>query len=222
MFVLFAFLIGAGIYNAYRWGGHVNKQLRDFSVFFILLGVYRLFLSSPLFSDSLIVMQWSYNVAIAVFFVMIAVAWKIPLSILKLNARRIQILLKSLMAIGLVVVLIQICDPRLPIIDPSGFIFWNANPFAAWTTSLAGFLVAMIWVYTFSKNFSSNISLVEKFKTVLIIATAFLLGISSLTFFSSHHFLITLISFAIVSVSSICILLVILISLLERRKDSQQ
>jgi len=141
IFLLLAFLIGVGIYSAYKRGGSKNKQLRDFSAFFILLGVYRLFLSSPLFSDSLIVMQWSYNAAIILFFVMIVVVLRIPLSILGVKAEKIKKSQKLLISLGLLVILVQICDPRLPIIDSSGFVFWNANPFAAWTTSLVGFLV---------------------------------------------------------------------------------
>ena len=218
--VSFALLIGVGAYNAYRQGGSVNKRLRDFSVFFFLFGVYRLFLSSLLFLDSLVIAQWSYNAAIAVFFVMISIAWKIPLSILGLNIKRIWTLSWSLMAIGLIVILIQVYDPRLPIIDSSGFVFWNVNPFAAWITSLAGLLVAITWIYTFSKNFSSNISPIEKLKTVLIIVAAFMIGVSSLTYFCSHHFLVILTSFASALVGSVCVLLVILISLLKRKRDS--
>jgi len=212
----FSLLIAVGIYSAYRRGGSANKQLRDFSLFFLLFSVYRLFLSSSLLSNNLIVMQWSYNAAIAIFFVMISIAWKIPLSILGLNAKRIRILLGSLMVIGLMVILIQICDPRLPIMDSSSFIFWNANPFAAWITSLAGFLVAMTWVYTFSKNFSGNIDPIEKLKTALIVAAAFMIGIGSLTYFHSCHLLLTLTTFVVMFISSVCLLLVILISLLRR------
>jgi len=212
----FSLLIAIGIYSAYRRGGSANKQLRDFSLFFLLFSVYRLFLSSSLLSNNLIVMQWSYNAAIVIFFVMVSVAWKIPLSILGLDIKRTRALLGFLMIVGLVVILIQIYDPRLPIMDSSGFIFWNANPFAAWITSLAGFLVAMTWVYTFSKNFPGNINPIEKLKTALIVAAAFMIGIGSLTYFHSCHLLLTLATFVVIFISSVCLLLVILISLLGR------
>jgi len=216
-----ALLIGIGIYNAYRQGGSANKRLRDFSVFFLLFGVYRFLLSSLFFSDSLVVAQWLYNVAIAVFFVMISITWKISLSILGLKIKRIWTLLGVLMTIGLIVILIQVFyDPRLPIIDSSGFVFWNANPFAAWTTSLTGFLVAITWMYTFSKNFLSNISSAEKLKTILMIVATFMIGVSSLTYFCSHHFLVTLASFATAFAGSVCFLLIILISLLKRKMTS--
>ena len=222
IFVLFAFLIGGGIYNAYRRGGYVNKQLRDFSVFFLLLSVYRFFLFFPLlfFSDNLNVAYWSYNAAIFVFFVMISVALKVPLDILRLKTKTIRIILASLVSIGIMVVSAQIFYPRLPIIDLSGFVFWNANPFAAWITSLAGFLVGMTWAYTFIKNFPKDVNLPEKIKTVLIIITAFTLGIGSLIYFPFHHSSVTLAAFAIVLVSSLCILAVILISLLNRKKTA--
>jgi len=78
----------------------------------------------------------------------------------------------------------------------------------------------MTWVYTFSKNFSSHASLSEKIKTVLIIITALALSLTSLFYYGSHCFLFTSIAFILAFISSICILAVILISLLNRKKKT--
>ncbi len=220
IYTLFAFLIGAGIYiyNAYKREGSKNKYLRDFSIFFVLLGIYHLFLSSFLFSNNLIVIQWSYNIALMVFFVMIAVILRIPFSILGLKTEKIKKLQKLIISLGLLVILIQIYDSRLPIID--FFIYWNANPFAAWITGLVGFLVGMIWVYTFSKNFSSLVNSSEKIKAVLIIIAAFTLSLSSLFYYTSYCVWFDLFVFILALISSFCVLAIILISLLSRKKKT--
>ncbi len=219
IFLILALIIGAGIYGAYRRGKSKNKQLRDFSLFFILLAAYRFCLFFPLIflGGDLEIAYWSYNLAILIFFMMSSVAFKISLNILKLNAKKIKFYLITLLSVGGITVLAQVICPRLPIIDSSGLVFWNANPFSAWATSLSGFFVSMIWVYTFIENFPSNVGLLEKTKTILIIITAIFLGISSLAFYPFNNHLATIITFITIFISSVCILLAILISFFIRR-----
>jgi len=138
---------------------------------------------------------------------------RIPFSILGLKTEKIKKLQKLIISLGLLVILIQIYDSRLPIIGLL-MIDWNTNPFAAWITGLVGFLVGMIWVYAFSKNFSSLVNLSEKIKAVLIIIAAFTLGLYSLFYY------IDLFVFILALISSFCVLAIILISLLSRKKKT--
>jgi hypothetical protein len=182
-------LIGYGLYKSYIRGDFKDKEIKEFAVVFFIFAFYQLFLSAMLFTDNLKIAAWSYNIAIFLFFIMLAYAWRIPLSLSGINTKKIRLLLGILFAVGLTTVAIQIYDFRLPIIHSSGLIFWNANPVAAWIARLAGFWVGMTWVYVFSKKFLRHLGRIEKFKNILIIITAFMFGITSLLYFHSNYIL---------------------------------
>lgn len=203
-------LIGYGLYKSYVKGDFKDKEIKEFAIVFFIFALYQLFLSAMLFTDNLRIAAWSYNIAIFLFFIMLAYAWRIPLSLSGINTKKIRLLLGILLAVGLTIVMIQIYDFRLPVIHSSGLIFWNANPVTAWITRLAGFLVGITWVYVFSKKFLKHLGKTEKIKNILIIATAFMFGITSLMYFHNNYFL-TLAAFCTkyIGLLSISILLLI-------------
>lgn len=187
-FIVLTALVSVGLFHAYLRGGKQNKYLKNFSIFFALFAFYRFFLSAYFFTESLEVASHGYNIAILIFFGMVVIVMDIPLSMLGFSSKDKKIAEKSMLLLGAMVVAIQFADPRLPTIHPSGIVVWNSNPLAYLITSLAGFLVGMLWVYTFGKNFKNNLSTFEKTKTILIIFSAFFTALSALTHYYPNYY----------------------------------
>ncbi len=210
LYIYFAGIASLGIYFSYRKSK--SKKLKNFSLFFFSLAIYQLFLSLFIFFKDLSIVAIGYDVAIIIFFITISFAWKVPLSIFGLTTKKIKLLTVILFAVGFLVFAYQLYDLRFPIIDKSGFIFWNANPITATISSLAGFIVAMSWVYAFFKNLKYSKSLIEKAKTFFIFFGALTLGISSLIYYPSHSLILTISSFIAAFIGSFCIIMAVIMT----------
>lgn len=195
LYIFPSLLTSLFIFIAYKKGGSLNKQIRVFSLFFLLFSLYRSFLAVFNFTSDLIIGAWSYNIAIIIFYIMIVLVWQISFDLLGLSRTKQNFLLSTMAIVGILVFDIQIYDFRLPIIHSSGLIFWNTTPIAAWITALSGFLVGMTWVYAFLKNLKNTRNRIAKIKSVSIIFTAFMLAVSSLTHFHSQKYYLLIFSF---------------------------
>jgi len=187
IYSLVSLLISFLLFQSYKREGKKNKNLRDFSVFFLLFAFYRVFLISYLFTDNLKSVALNYDIAVMLYFIMVAIALKIALSFLKANFQLTISLIGSLLFIGASVVFYQIITLNIPEITPThGIVFWNVNPIALYITGMSGFIVAHFWVYIFYLNFRKGQNKLSKLKSFLIMISSSAFGFSSLTYFSPN------------------------------------
>ncbi len=211
--ISFAFLsivIAAGLMGSYTGNGSKNKKLKNFSIFFFLFAIYQLLLSYFLFFDDLYIGAWSYNFAIAIDFIMMAFVLSIILELFGVSERDRNIFYPIVLMIGVLVIAIQVYDFRLPILQETGFVDWNANKLASRITSLTGFLISIVWAHGLLKDLSSLEENYQKIKALLLSLGGLFLGISSLTTYHSYEKTIAIVSHATAFIGGFLILATLL------------
>lgn len=170
------------LFRSYKKSG--NKNLRDFSIIFLLLGLYLIVLISYVLVDDLKIIALSYDIAVAIYFIMVAVGLKVALSFLEISFRTSLISIGSLLLVGVGVVTYQVIFPSIPeITDIPGLVLWNVGIPTLLITGLAGLIVGNIWAYVFYLNFVNSKIKMSKIKSFLIMISSSALGFSSLTYF---------------------------------------
>lgn len=173
-----------GVYSSYLRGRSANKQLKDFSFFFLSFAGYQIFMSSYLFIKDLTIVSYSYNIAILFLFIVLAYALKLSLSLI--NFKHIKGVISFVFLAGIAIIFVQFYDFRLPILHESGFILWNANPWAAWATSIMSMFTASILAYVFLKNMYKA-DKIGMLKNALLIVMAVAFGLSGIFYFHPNY-----------------------------------
>jgi hypothetical protein len=165
-----------------------NINLRDFSIFFLLLAFYLLVLISYTKTNNLKIVASSYDLAVSIYFVMLAIALKIAFSFSQLNKKLAKISVQGLLLVGVGVVIYQIILPNVPEITAvPGIVLWNVGTPILLITGLMGLIVGHFWAYIFYKNFKDSTSKISQIKSFLIMISSSALGFSSLTYFYQNE-----------------------------------
>lgn len=218
-FAFLSIIIAAGLMGSYTGGGSRNKKLKNFSIFFFLFALYQLLLSYFLFFDDLYIAAWSYNLAIAVDFIMMAFILSIILELFGVSDRNRNIFYPIVLMIGILVVSIQVYDLRMPILQDTGIVDWNANKLASRITSLTAFLIALFWAYGLLKNFSYLEDNYQKVKDSLLAVGGLFLGLSALTTYHSYEKTIAIFSHGTAFIGGFLIFSTLLIYRKRNDKD---
>lgn len=214
--IFLSLIAAAGIYVSYMRSGYKNRRFLDFAIFFFILAFYEIFLTAFAFTEDLTIVAWFYNLSVIPFFIMLHLALQIPsfhLGFTPEVKKRLKIILT---AVAVFAFTIQVYDFRPSILHESGFIFWNGNLLAVLMMNLSGFMVAMTWVYSFSKSFTFQLGWSAKIKTTLIIISAFVTGVASLSAFHLSY-LATLVTFIALYIGGLAVILMLLVPSEDKR-----
>ncbi len=186
-FIIFISLLGLSgiLFYRYLLSKYKSNQILSFSFAMISLAVYNFLLAFPLFTNNLISLAISYNIAITFFFIVLLLILNVALQMMNINRYTVSFFLSSLATIGISSLFLQFYQLRLPIVYNGKFIFWNADPIAEWTTSLAGFIVALVWAFVIIKNVKHMRNSFQKIKSTFLASSAILIGLASLIYFHS-------------------------------------
>lgn len=193
------FIVISGIlaYSYWKKGGFRKSILNYLFVFFLFIAAYQFFLSLPfLLTKNLFLTAWGYNLAIVFVFLIAVPIFRMEFDLLGVSEKRSNFFQVLYLLVGVAVIVIQAYDFRLPIVHESGFIFWNANPVAAWISSFAAFILSMALVVVILKNRPENLTFLEKLKTTLFITASIATSLSVLIYYPAHNLLQVILAFA--------------------------
>ncbi len=196
LILAFLNIFGAvAVYVIWKKGNFQKNIMGHLFLFYAFFVCYHLSLALPfwIFSGNLTAMAWGYNLAIAFLFLLLAPMYSIMVfQILGVPLVRISFLIKIFLLVGMVAVLIQVYDFRLPEILKSGFIIWNANLISSFIAFSSGASIAVIWTIIFLKNKPGRLNPAEKLKAILCTAGGLMFTISSIYFIARNLTMVVL------------------------------
>ena|SRR3989344_2887827 len=188
-----------GLYVSFRRKKDDRKmEILKLGLFFFLFALYSYLQSIPLIVfDSIVYCGWGFIFSVFTMLVMILVLFETKIFYLNPLIKKIKPFFKLLVIISTIFIMaILITDFRLPIIDQSGWIIWNANPIAIWAFSLITAFTALLWSFAYFDSARFTESAVSRIKTYILSLNGIIWAFAVLLYFPSTS--PSQISFAIV------------------------
>ncbi len=181
-----------------------QKEVLGMMLFFIWVALYAYTQSLPFYlsgGDLRIMGIWFIVSAILIYFVHFHIFFT------KFVAAREAILKYRPYILGVIVFAIistlffSFQEIREPIIDDSGFIFWNAHPFVRWTLAVASIVWGSVFGFVLFQTARIAESKIARAKAYVLSLDGFAWGIASFFYFPSESAANTAIAFILALVS---------------------
>lgn len=164
-----------------------KSELKKLALFFGFFALYSFSQSFPLlFSSRLEYEAWGFIWSVFFVHLMILVLFQTKIFYLNPLIKKIRPFFTLLVVVaGVFIMALLITDFRLPILDSSGWIIWNANPLAMWAFSLITAFTALLWSFAYFDSARFTDSLIVRVKAYILSLNGIIWALAVVLYFPS-------------------------------------
>lgn len=204
------------------------KRLANLSLAFVFfwIGLHAFAFAIPTLIEpnNLGLLAFGYIIGIAMIFLTLLSGIEVQVFMAKSIVSKLNTTFASILItiIAIITLAIMAYDFRLPIVNPSGIIFWNINPLAAWLIGLSSIIYGFIWGHIFYRASLLVDDVYSRVKLIVISSNGFILGTVALLVHTSANEVQTIIGHALFIIAGTITLAVYLLPprLFEFRQKS--
>jgi len=203
---------------------HRSKEILSLLIFFALVALFAYTQSLPYYfsgGEISTVALWFIASIAAVHLIQISVFYT---TFMRLNpiAQRVRFIVVTWLFLSLVVnIFLFFQEVRLPLLDESGFIFWNQHPFILWSMALSALVVGSFFSFVLYQNAQYGETRIAKAKAYVLSFDGIAWGIASFFYFPSESAVNTGIAFFFTITSFIATALVFWWARIIRKREDK-